>query len=146
MARGRGGTTLVSPVQPVPPLTETQALKTGQAFYPSFTCEEARPYKIKIICPRTSGMAPKWQSQDSNVTSSACLAAERPEPGLRVGWASSVSTPYYLLQQQAQNHPAPLRPSPCKRCISAEVRIPSWCKHLATASHPEVLCKYPLTD
>lgn len=42
-------------------------IEAGQAFYPSFTCEEARAYKIKGVCPRTSGLAPDWQSQDSNV-------------------------------------------------------------------------------
>lgn len=57
----------MSPVPPAPPRTETQTLmEAGQVFYPSFTCEEARAYKIEGTCPRTSDLPPKWQRQDSN--------------------------------------------------------------------------------
>lgn len=41
--------------------------EAGQSLYPSFTCVEARAYKIKGVCPRTSGLAPDWRNQDSNV-------------------------------------------------------------------------------
>ena len=80
-------------------------IEAGQALYPSFTCKE--------VYPRTSGLAPNWQSQDSNVTKAqhAWLQREQSKVDIPVFQAHSICSAC----QQAQVLLAPGRESPCEK-------------------------------